>query len=39
MLCDNQGMARGERRGAQEGGDICTITADSSCCMAETNTL
>ena len=28
----------GSGREAQEGGDICIIMADSSCCMAETNT-
>ena len=26
------------RGGEEEGGDICIIIADSSCCMAETNT-
>ena len=25
-------------REAQEGGDICILTADSCCCTAETNT-
>ena len=28
----------GEGKEAQEGADICIITADSSCCTAETNT-
>ena len=27
-----------EEREAREGGDICIITADWHCCMAETNT-
>ena len=38
MLCDDLwGMGCGEGREASEGGDICMIIADSSCCMAETN--
>ena len=28
----------GVGRDAQEGGDICTVTIDSHCCAAETNT-
>ena len=31
-----EGVECGEEREAQEGGDLCT--ADSCCCMAETNT-
>ena len=29
----------GDRSWVQEGGDICIPTADSCCCMAETNTI
>ena len=40
MLCDNlegwDGVGGGGK--GQEGGDICIFTADSCCCMAETNT-
>ena len=28
----------GGEKEAQEGGDICILTADSHCCMAETKT-
>ena len=39
MLCDDlEGWNGGSGREAQEGGDMCTFTADSHCCMAETNT-
>jgi len=31
------GWGRGGRE-AQAGGDICILTADTHCCMAETNT-
>ena len=31
-------MQGGDKREAEEGGDICILTADSRCCMAETNT-
>ena len=27
------------RRDVQDRGDICILTADSRCCMAETNTI
>ena len=39
MLCGNlEGWdGVGSEREVQEGGDICTLVADS-CCMAETNT-
>ena len=29
----------GNRRGFQEGGDICILVANSCWCMAETNTI
>ena len=39
VLCDNlKGRDADSEREAPEGGDICTNTADSHCCMAETNT-
>ena len=41
MLCDDLegvGWGYGERK-AQEGGDICTVTALSHCCTAENNTI
>ena len=28
----------GERKEAEEGGDVCTHAADSLCCTAEINT-
>ena len=31
-------MEWGAGKEVQEGGDICILTADSCCCMAETNT-
>jgi len=37
-LCDNpEGLLSGGRE-VKEGGDICTLMADSHCCTAETNT-
>ena len=39
MLCDD--LERRKRDGggdAGQGGDICILTADLCCCMAETNT-
>ena len=40
MLCDDlEGWdGRWGEREAQEGGDICILTADSHCCTIETNT-
>ena len=40
MLCDDLGACDGGSRGreVQEGGDVCTHTADSLRCTAETNT-
>ena len=40
MSCDNLEELERERGGreAQEGGDICILTADSHFCMAEINT-
>lgn len=40
VLCDNQEGwdGAGGGREVQEGGDACTLTADSHCCRAETNT-
>ena len=39
MLCDDlEGWDRKDKREAQEGGDICILTADSLCCTTETNT-
>ena len=40
MLCEDlEGWdRRWGRRDMQEGGDICTLTADSLHCIAETNT-
>ena len=39
MLCgDLEGWdGGGGGREAQEGGDICILTADSHCCIAESN--
>ena len=39
MLCDDlEGWdGRWGEREAQEGGDICILTADSHCCIAESN--
>ena len=41
VLCDDLGVdgVGVEGRLAQEGGDTCTLTADSLCCTTETNTL
>lgn len=46
-MCVTQAPARGsdnlgggmlgERKEAEEGGDVCTYVADSLCCAAETN--
>ena len=38
MLCEDLEGKDGGRREAHEGGDVCKITADSCCCMAETST-
>ena len=39
MLCDElEGWGGKGEREAQEGGDTCILTADSHCCMEETNT-
>ena len=39
MLCDNpEGEDRGTGGKVKRGGDICIITADLPCFMAETNT-
>ena len=41
VLCDKPrgaGMGCGCGREVQEGGDICILTADSRCSVAETNT-
>ena len=44
MLCDNSAGGQwgriewGVGKEVQEGGDMCILTADSCCCMAETNT-
>ena len=41
MLCDHLevgGWDAGVKE-VQEGGDMCILTSDSHCCMAETNTL
>ena len=40
MLCNNpEGWdGVGSEREAQEGGDVCILTAESPCCMAETST-
>ena len=39
MIPRGVGWGRGvEGREAQEGGGICILTADSHCCIAETNT-
>ena len=35
MVCDDIEVWNGED-GAQEGGDICKLKADSRCCIAET---
>ena len=32
-------MGQGEWRETQQGGNICTLMIDLSCCMAETNTM
>ena len=37
VLCDDLEGWDGEGRAIQEGGDICTVTADLHCCMAEAN--
>ena len=39
-LCDDLEGCDGGREGgeAQEGGDVCIVMTDSSCCSAETNT-
>ena len=40
VLYDNlEGWDGGDRREAQEGGDICIPAADSCLCMAETITI
>ena len=40
MLYDDlEECGEGGRREAQEGGDLCTLRADSCCCTAETNTI
>lgn len=41
VLCDTLEVCNGGEAGreAQERRDICTYIADSSCCMAETNTI
>ena len=33
-----RGLRCGEGREVQEEGNVCTLKADSHCCMAETNT-
>ena len=39
MLCDElEGWEGGGGKEVQEGGDVCTKTADSCCRTAETNT-
>ena len=39
MLCDNlDGWGLEVWKEVQEGGDRCTLMADSRCCMAKTNT-
>ena len=39
-LYQPRGVGReGDGREVQEGGDICTLMADSRCCMAEANTI
>ena len=38
VICDDLGGGMlGERKEAEEGGDVCTHVADSLCCRAETN--
>ena len=32
-------MGQGSGREVQEGGDICILTVDSRCCLAEANTI
>ena len=40
VLCDDLEVwdGRQNRKGVEKVGDICTYTADSLCCTAETNT-
>ena len=39
MLCDDlERWGGGGGREEQEGGNMCTLMADSRCCVAETNT-
>ena len=39
VLSDLEGWDGGGGREVAEGGDTCTLMADSQCCMAETNTV
>ena len=39
VFSDLEGWDGGGGREVPEGGDTCTLMADSHCCMAETNTV